>query len=108
MVLIMVTSWYPPTKATEVAKKYIEVMQKIPEDPSIAEPLVTVGVSSGKDGIEVISIGDVRKGKYEQALNLTARRMVMFFGIEGYRYEIKTLLTLEEAMPLIGLKMPAV
>ena len=107
MVLIMVTSWYPPTKATEVAKKYIEVMQKIPQE-SFEKPLVPVGVSSGKDGIEVISIGDVRKGKYEEALNLTNRRMVMFFGIEGYRYEIKTLLTLEEAMPLIGLKMPAV
>jgi len=106
MVLIMVTTWYPLTKATEVAKKYIEVMQKIPSDPSIAKPLVTAAVSPGKDGIEVISISEVRKGKYEEALNRANRRMVMFFGIEGYRYEIKTLLTLEEAMPLIGLAPP--
>ena len=106
MVLIMVTSWYPPTKTIEAAEKYIEVMQKIPEDPSIAEPLVRVGVSSGKDGIEVISISDVKKGKYEEAMNLALRRMVMFHGIEGYRYEIKTLSTLEEAMPLIGLAPP--
>lgn len=103
MVLIMVTSWYPPTKATEVAKKYIEVMQKIPDDPSIGKPLVPVGVSADKDGINVIAITEVRKGKYEEALNRTARRMVMFFGIEGYRYEIKSLLTLEEAMPMLGL-----
>ena len=106
MVLIMVTSWYPPDKATEVAKKYIEVMQKIPDDPSIGKPLVPVGVSADKDGINVIAITEVRKGKYEEALNRTNRRMVMFFGIEGYRYEIKTLLTLEEAMPLIGLAPP--
>jgi len=106
MVLIMVTSWYPLNKVTEVAEKYIEVMQKIPEDPSIAEPLVPVGVSSGRDGIEVISIANVRKGKCEEAMNLALRRMVMFFGIEGYRYEIKTLQTLEEAMPLIGLSPP--
>jgi len=106
MVLIMVTSWYPPTKVIEVAEKYIEVMQKIPDDPSIAEPLVTVGVSSGKDGVEVISIGNVRKGKYDEAMNIVLRRMVMFHGIEGYRYEIKTLSTLEEAMPLIGLAPP--
>jgi len=106
MVLIMVTSWYPPSKAIEVGKKFIEVMQKFPENPSIAEPLVTVGVSSGKDGIEAISISNVKKGKYDEAMNLTLRRMVMFHGIEGYRYEIKTLLTLEEAMPLIGLAPP--
>ena len=106
MVLIMVTSWYPPTKVIEVAEKYIEVMQKIPDDPSIAEPLVTVGVSSGKDGVEVISIGNVRKGKYDEAMNIVLRRMVMFHGIEGYRYEIKTLSTPEEAMPLIGLAPP--
>ena len=108
MVMIMVTSWYPPTKVTEAAEKYIEVMQKIPDDPSIGEPLVTVGVNSGKDGIEAIAISNVKKGKYEEAMNLALRRMVMFHGIEGYRYEIKTLLTGEEAMPLIGLKMPAV
>jgi len=107
MVMIMVTAWYPPTKATEVGKKYIEVMQKIPQE-SFEKPLVPVGVSADKDGINVIAITEVRKGKYEEALNLTSRRMVMFFGIEGYRYEVKTLLTLEEAMPLIGLKMPAV
>jgi hypothetical protein len=65
-------------------------------------------VSSGKDGIEVIVISEVRKEKYEEALNLESRRVVMLFSIEGYRYEIKTLLTLEEAMPLLGLKMPAV
>ena len=106
MVLIMITSWYPTTRAIEVAEKYIEVMQKIPDDPSIAETLVPVGVSSCKDGIEVISIGDVKKGKYDEAMNLVLRRMVMFHGIEGYRYEIKTLSTLEEAMPLIGLAPP--
>ena len=106
MVLIMVTSWYPPTKVTEAAEKYIEVMQKIPDDPSIGETLVTVGVSSGKDGIEAVSISNVKKGKYDEAMNLTLRRMVMFNGIEGYRYEIKTLSTLEEAMPLIGLSPP--
>ena len=106
MVLIMVTAWYPPDKAIEVAKKYIEVMQKIPEDPSIEKPLVTAGVSSDKDGIKVITIGEVKKGKFEEAMNNTARRLVEYFGIEGYRYEVNTLLTLEEAMPLIGLAPP--
>jgi len=107
MVMIMVTSWYPPNKATEVARKYIEVMQKFPLE-SFEKPLVPVGASPSKDGMEVITISEVRKGKYEEALYLAARRLVEFDSIEGFRYEIKTLLTGEEAMPLIGLKMPAV
>jgi len=40
-------------------------------------------------------------------LNLTAKRLVEYFGIEGYRFEIETLMTIEEAMPLIGLEMPS-
>jgi len=107
MVLIMVTLWYPPDKGIEVGKKYLGVMQKFPLE-SFEKPLVPVGVSPSKDGIKGISITEVEKGKYEETLNLVARRMVEFHGIEGFRYEIKTLLTGEEAMPLIGLKMPAV
>ena len=107
MVLIMVTSWYPPDKATEVAKKYLEVLQKIPYE-SFEKPLVPVGARSVKDGMEVINIVDVEKGKFEEAYNLTVRRLLMFIGIVGFTYEVEMLLTGEEAMPLIGLKMPAV
>jgi len=107
MVLIMVTSWYPPDKGTEVGKKYIEVMQKFTPDPSIGKTLVRAAGRAVKDGIEVISINEVEKGKYEEALNRITRMMVEFQGIEGYRYEITTLMTAEEVFPLIGLKMPA-
>ena len=105
--LIMVTAWYPLYKATEVGKKYIAVMQKFPAE-SFEKPLVPVGVRTVKDGIRVTAITEVEKGKFEEAYNLTVRRMVEYFGIEGFRYEVETLLTGEEAMPLIGLEMPAV
>ena len=106
MVLIMVTSWYPPDKATEVAKKFLEVMQKFPQE-SFEKPIVTAGVRAVKDGINVITITEVEKGKYEEAMNLIARREVEYFGIEGFRFEMATLMTVEEAMPLIGLEMPS-
>jgi len=106
MVMIMVTSWYPPNKAIEVAKKFLEGMQKFPQE-SFEKPLVIAGVTSVKDGIRGITITEVEKGKYEEALNLTAKRLVEYFGIEGYRFEIETLMTIEEAMPLLGLEMPS-
>jgi len=105
MVLIMMTSWIPPDKVTEAAKKYMEVMQKIPLE-SFEKPLVLMGVRATKDGMKSITIHEVKKGKYEEALNLTAKRLVEFWGIEGFRYEIETLQSVEEAMPLIGLEMP--
>jgi len=106
MVLIMVTTWYPPDKATKVAKKFLEVMQEYPQE-SFEKPLVLAAASSVKDGIRSISITEVKKGKYEEAMNLIARREVEYFGIEGFRFEIETLLTIEEAMPLVGLEMPS-
>ncbi len=106
MVLIMLTSWYPPDKATEVAKKFIEVMGKYPQE-SFEKPLVLAAASSVKDGLRSISITEIEKGKYEEAMDLIARREVEYFGIEGYRFEMETLLTIEEAMPLVGLEMPS-
>jgi hypothetical protein len=106
MVMIMVTSWYPPGKAMEVAKKFLEIMQKFPQE-SFEKPLLLGGVTSVKDGIRVIAITEVEKGKYEEALNLEAKRLVEYMSIEGYRFEIETLMTLEEAMPLLGLEMPS-
>ena len=103
--LIMVTSWFPPTKITEAAEKYVEVVQKIPLE-SFEKPLVTAASKPDKDGIVIIDIVEVTRGKYEEALILIARRMVMFYGIEGFRYQLETLATMEEAMPLIGLAPP--
>ena len=62
MVLIMVTSWIPPDKGTEVGKKYLEVTQKIPFE-SFEKPLVNAG-NMVKDGLKVIVIVEVEKGKF--------------------------------------------
>jgi hypothetical protein len=97
----MVTSWYPPNKATEVAKKYVEVMLKIPQE-SFEKPLVQAACRSDRDGIVSVSINDITKGKYEEAFNLVVRRMVMFYEIEGFRFKLDNLLTVEESMPLFG------
>jgi len=105
VVLIMVTAWIPPGKATETGKKFIEVMQKVPFE-SYEKPLVPLAGRPVKDGIKAISIGEVEKGKYEEAVERVWSRMVDFYGIEGFKFEIETLLTAEEAMPMIGLTPP--
>jgi len=105
MVLIMVTAWIPPDKVTEAAQKYMEVMQKFPEQP-FEKSLVQAASVATKDGIKVISIGEIERGKYEEALDLVMKRNAEYYGIKGYRYEVETLATLEEALPTIGMAPP--
>jgi hypothetical protein len=105
MVLIMVTSWYPPHKATEAAKKFLEVNEKFPQQSF--EKRWLAGVKSDEDGIKTVWLTEIERGKLEEALNLASRREAEYLGIEGYRVKMETLMTFEDAMPLIGLEMPA-
>ena len=105
MVLIMVTSWYPPDKATEAAKKFLEVMEKFPQESF--EKSWLAGVKSDEDGIKTVWLTEIERGKLEEALKLNARREAEYFDIEGYGFKMETLMTFEEVMPMIGLEMPA-
>jgi len=105
MAVIMVTTWYPPDKATEAAKKFLEVTEKFPQESF--EKNWLAGVKGDEDGITTIWLTEVERGKLEEALNLISRRLVEYFGIEGYRAKVETLMTFEEAMPLVGLEMPS-
>ena len=106
MVLIMVTTWYPPNKATEAAKKFLEVTEKFPQESF--EKSWLAGVKGDEDGIKTVWLTEIERGKLEEALNLVSRRLAEYLGIEGYRFKIETLMTFEDAMPLVGLEMPAV
>ncbi len=105
MVLIMVTSWFPPSKSAEAGKKYLEVMKKYPME-SFEKPVLLVGARATKDGMKTISITEAKKGDLEKLLNIEMKRMLMFGAVEGFRYEIETYLSGAEAMPMVGLGMP--
>jgi len=101
----MVTSWYPPDKATEAAKKFLEVMEKFPQESF--EKSWLAGVKSDEVGIKTVWLTEIERGKLEEALNLASRREAEYLGIDGYRFKMETLMTFEDAMPLVGLEMPA-
>lgn len=106
MVLMMVTVHCPPAKASEVAKSYLESIKKFPPDASISKTLV-IGVRATKDGIKIIAIGDIVKGKYEEALLRQVQGSQEFSaGIEGYTYEIEAYMDITEAMPIVGMEAP--
>jgi hypothetical protein len=105
MVLVVVTSWFPPGKSAEAGKKYLEVMKKYPTE-SFEKPVLLIGARPTKDGMKTISITEARKGNLEKVLDMEMKRMLMFGSVEGFKYEIETYLSGAEAMPMVGLGMP--
>ncbi len=102
MPYIFTHAWYPPDKVDDVVNKYMEAMEKIPVDESIATPIVLGAVDSTKEGIETITISEAKPQKLDEALERTNQRMVMFHSVPEYRYETKVLSTIEEALSSIG------
>lgn len=100
---IITTALYSSDKSKEVAETYLKAMAKYPEDNSISTPLVPVAVRGTFQGLKVISVYEVKKGKLSDAHTIAVNRMVMFHNIPGYKYSIKTFLGLEEAMSAIGM-----
>jgi hypothetical protein len=107
MPYIITTSLYPSDKAPEVATRYLEVIAKYPLDASLGTQIVPAAVITTLQGIKVIGITEVKKGKVEDAETIIANRianmMAMFFSIQGFEYTIERYATLEEAMKTIGM-----
>lgn len=106
MVYILITVWFPPSKRMEVAKKAIEVAQKIPPDPSLVTVVVPNAIMGSPNGITSLSISEVKEGKLEEALTFTAENIMEYLDIEGFSYKIDLANTLAEAMASLNLKMP--
>jgi hypothetical protein len=106
MPYLVTTSMYPTDKGTEVGKRYLEALSKYPPDENLAINVVPAAVKATPQGIRVIGIVEVKKGKLEEAYTRTVSMMVMFHNIEGFEYTVDIYLKVEEAMPLIGMSLP--
>jgi hypothetical protein len=103
MPYIITHCWYPLTKADEVAKKYLEALEKYPPDESLAKSVVPAAISSIQEGLETLAIVEVERQKVGDALERDIRFMIEFRSIEGFNYEIKIWSKVEEALERIGL-----
>ena len=106
MVIVMSTSYFPADKSEEAGKKYIEVSKKFPPDRSISKPILRVGVRVTTNGMKVITLFEVKEGKFNEFMNRSYQQILMFSEIEGYRAEHEVFMSGTDAMPLVGLKMP--
>jgi hypothetical protein len=103
MPYLITTSLYPSDKAAEVAKRYLEAITKYPPDGNLGTLIVPAAVKTTLEGIKVIGIIEVKKGKFEDALTRSTAMMSMFLSIQGYEYTIDSYATVEEALKTIGM-----
>jgi len=106
MPYIVTTSVYPTEKGPEVAKKYLEAIEKYPPDENLGVQVIPAAVKSTHEGVQVLGIVEAKEGKLEDALKRTVSMMVMFQSIPGYRYTTEIHYKVEEALALIGMSLP--
>jgi len=99
---VMMTVTYPPDKTVEVAKRYLKAQQENPL-PAFIKTVGTFVKSSLEAGLMTIGIYELEAGKENEGLQELSRSMVPFFDIEGFRYRIETVMSVEEAIPMLGL-----
>jgi len=103
MPYIISQSFFPPDKADEVGKKYLELLKKYPQDESPGKILIPAAIAANKNGIMSLAATEVDKEKAFDSFNRATNMMIESRSIEGFRYEIRVWLTAEEALTTIGL-----
>ncbi|NVM43814.1 MAG: hypothetical protein HWN79_02765 [Candidatus Lokiarchaeota archaeon] len=106
MPYIIVQIWYPTDIATEVTEKFFEVVKEMPFDRSLAKETIQVASNTNKNGIEVLSIAEVKQGKLEEAWAWGRKRMGYFQGIKGLEYDMRLWSTLAEALEGTDYSLP--
>ena len=103
---ILVSSYYPTDKTTEVVKTYLEAHKRNPPDETLGSMVVPIAVKTTEQGIKVIAILEVKKGKLEEALTRAATMMAPYHSIVGHEYSIDVYFSLTEALANIGMSLP--
>ena len=106
MPYIIVQAWYPTDINTEAVEKYLEVLKEYPFDKSLAKETIPVAANTNKDGIEVLSVMEVKPGKLEEAWKWAGKRMGMFQEVKGFEYNMRLWSTLTESFEDSDYKLP--
>jgi len=89
-------STFPPHKATEVGKTF----PNLPKLPDFVKTLFIFIVPSSD--IKSYGLYEVPDDKAHEGYVAISKRITGYFGIEGYKFTLEPLLTVKEALALLG------
>lgn len=90
---------YPTESALDIAKRFFEAPQ-MPDFMTKKGPYIN---STFKDGITTLSIYELDKSKMAEGYEFVGNYLAIFFGVPGFKYEIKPFLDVDEGLKMIGM-----
>lgn len=90
---------YPPESAQDMAKRFLEAPQ-MPDFLTRKGPYIN---STMEKGIGTLSIYELDKSKLAEGYEFIGNYMTIFFGVPGFKYEVKASFEIEEALKMIGM-----
>lgn len=98
MVIISNVS-YPPESTKEIAKRYLKA-------PVLPDFLIKKGpfVSADKNGgMNSITFYELENDRLAEGLKAIGESLAIYFGVPGYKYDLRPYFELEEGLDILGL-----
>lgn len=90
---------YPTTSTREMASRFLEA-PALPDYIKRYGPYIDATLA---DGIKTLSFNELDESKLAQAMKDIGNYMATFFGVDGFKYEIKPYYKVEEALRMVGM-----
>jgi hypothetical protein len=97
--VIVSTISYPPESAEDIAKRFL----KAPELPDFMTKKGPYINSTLNDGITTLSVYELDKSKMGEGYEFVGNYLAIFFGVPGFKYEVKPFLDVAEGLKMIGM-----
>lgn len=107
MPYVFTTGYVPYNKTQEVIKIYLETLKDFyAETKGIAKEIIPTAIKARKDHIEVVGVYEVDQSNVGKYLQIEQKYQANYHNIEGLSYAIEVRLKAQEALEIMGLKMP--
>ncbi|MGB2583972.1 MAG: hypothetical protein WBC89_07460 [Dehalococcoidia bacterium] len=101
-VLFMLKETWPTKSSVAVGKVAVQILSMpLPSYVKMYGPFVTLG----GDGIKVYTVYDAEKGHEEEWHKELMKQQAEHFGIEGFKSSVEVVLSVQDALPLVGLSL---
>ena len=100
MGVYMVTLWYAPHKATDVAKIFLKKPREIP----FVTKWRAFSTPGGEKGVKQYHLIYTERGKAEEAMVELTKYFMPFLAIESFRYTMEGLMGVSDSMKMLGME----
>lgn len=97
--VIITNVTYPPESTKEIAKRYLKA-PTLPDFLTKKGPYISSSMAGGMNSITFYELNDDR---FAEGIKAIQDSMTIYFGVPGYKYDLKPYFELEEGLDILGL-----